>query len=199
MIKLIFIGSGGHANSCLDVVNSTKKFNVIGSISEKNNSEFLKDLGSDKDLRKIRKKYKFAHIAVGFIQDYKIRKKIYENIKKLKFILPTIISSSSIVSKFSSIDEGTIVMHQAILNFGAKVGKNTIINSKVLIEHDSIIGSNCHISTAAVINGNSEIGDNTFIGSGTIVNNGIKIGKNCVIGSGLLIKKNIKDNEIRKK
>lgn len=199
MIKLIFIGSGGHANSCLEVVNSTKKFNVIGSVSKKNNNEFLKDLGSDKDLGKIRKKYKYAHIAIGFIKDYKIRKKIYTNTKKLKFILPIIVSSSSIVSKFSSIGEGTILMHQTILNFGAKVGKNTIINSKVLIEHDSVIGSNCHISTAAVINGNCEIGDNTFIGSGVIVNNGIKIGKNCVIGSGLVIKKDIKDNEIKKK
>ncbi len=198
MINLIFIGSGGHANSCLDVVNSTKKYKVFGSISKINNNKFFKNLGTDKDLVKLRKKHKYAHIAIGFIKNYKIRKKLFDKAKELKFIFPKIISANSVVSKNSNIGEGTIIMHHAVINFGAKIGINTIVNSKALIEHDCIIGSNCHISTAAVINGFCEIGDNTFIGSRTVINNGIKIGKNCVVGSGLTIKKNIKDNEIKK-
>lgn len=198
MIKLIFIGAGGHANSCLDVVNSEKKYKVFGSISKINKNKFLKNLGTDKDLVKIRKKYKHAHIAIGFIKNYKIRKKLFNKAKKLKFLFPKIISSNSVVSKHSNIGEGTIIMHHAIVNYGTKIGANTIVNSKALIEHDCIIGSNCHISTAAVINGYCEIGDNTFIGSGTVINNRIKIGNNCVIGSGLTIKKNIKDNEVKK-
>ena len=153
MIKLIFIGSGGHANSCFDVVNSTKKYKVFGSISKNNNNKFIKDLGTDKDLVKLRKKYKYAHIAIGFIKNYTIRKKLFDKAKKLKFIFPKIISANSVVSKYSTIGEGTIIMHHAVVNFGTKVGINTIVNTKALIEHDCAIGSNCHISTAAVING----------------------------------------------
>ena len=197
MIKLIFIGAGGHANSCLEVVDSTKKYKVVGSVSN-NNNKFFKNLGNDKDLKKIRKKYKYAHIAIGFIKNYQSRKKIFYNLKKLKYRLSTIVASSSIVSKYANIDEGTIVMHGAIVNAFAKIGKNSIINSRAIIEHDVQIGSNCHISTSVIINGNTKVGDNTFIGSGTIVFNKVTIGKNCVIGSGLIIKKNIRDNEIKK-
>ena len=37
MEKLIVIGSGGHAASCIDVIESTKKFKIIGFyVIEKN-------------------------------------------------------------------------------------------------------------------------------------------------------------------
>ena len=35
MQNIIIIGSGGHANSCLDVIISSKKYKVKGYISEK--------------------------------------------------------------------------------------------------------------------------------------------------------------------
>ena len=198
MIKLIFIGAGGHANSCLEVVDSTKKYKVVGSVSNNNNNKLFKNLGNDKNLKKIREKYKFAHIAIGFIKNYQLRKKIFYSLKKLNFVLPTIIASSSIVSKYSNIDQPKMIMHGVIINSFAKIGKNSIINSRAVIEHDVQIGSNCHISTSVIINGNTKVGNNTFIGSGTIVFNKIKIGKNCVIGSGLIIKKDVGDNEIKK-
>ena len=48
MIKLIFIGAGGHANSCLDVVNSEKKYTrdrgkaliIAHNIQKKMNCEY---------------------------------------------------------------------------------------------------------------------------------------------------------------
>ena len=42
MINLIFIGSGGHANSCLDVVNSTKKYKVFDLFLKLITTNFLK-------------------------------------------------------------------------------------------------------------------------------------------------------------
>ena len=32
MKKIILIGAGGHAKSCLDIVKSVKKFNILGFI-----------------------------------------------------------------------------------------------------------------------------------------------------------------------
>ena len=37
MQNLVIIGSGGHAESCLDVITSTKKFKVLGYIGEEIN------------------------------------------------------------------------------------------------------------------------------------------------------------------
>jgi len=198
MIKLVLIGAGGHAKSCFEVINKIKKIKIVGCIAEKSNKKFYY-LGKDKDLPSIRKKYKHAHLAIGFIKNYKLRLKILKKLKNLKYIMPTIISKNSIVSKNSKIGAGTIVMNYCIVNYDAQIGDNTIINNRALIEHDVVIGSNCHISTSVTVNGNCKIGDNTFIGSGAVIDNGVSIGKNCIIGSGLIIKKNIKDNEIKKK
>ena len=34
MKKIILIGAGGHAESCLDVINLTKKFKILGFIDK---------------------------------------------------------------------------------------------------------------------------------------------------------------------
>ena len=35
MEKLIVIGSGGHAASCIDVIETTKKYKIIGLLCDK--------------------------------------------------------------------------------------------------------------------------------------------------------------------
>ena len=77
------------------------------------------------------------------------------------------------VSKYTIIDEGTVVMHHALVNAGAKIGKNCIINTKALIEHDVTIGDHSHISTAAVVNGGSIVAEDTFFGSNATSKEGI--------------------------
>ena len=116
-------------------------------------------------------------MALGQIKNYKLRLKIFNKLKKLKFKIPIIESPNSYVSKNSKIGEGTMVFNGVIVNSNVKIGKNCIINSRALIEHDVKIGNNCHISTGSILNGNVEIGDNCFIGSGSILRNGIKIKK----------------------
>ena len=64
--------------------------------------------------------------------------------------MPVIISPFSHVSKHTTIDEGTIIMHRVVVNAGAMVGRNCILNTGSLIEHDTEIGDHTHISTAAV-------------------------------------------------
>lgn len=195
MKNLIIIGSGGHAVSCIDVVNSQKKFKIIGILCDykKKNTKILnyKIIGKISDLPKFRKNCSNILIGVGQIHDPKIRLKLFTKCKKYKFNLPKIISSKAVVSKFSKIAEGTIVHHQVIINANSIIGKNCIINSKSLIEHDVEIGDNCHISTNSTINGNCKIGQNTFVGSSSVISNNIKIRKNQFIKLGSVVKKSI--------
>mgnify|MGYP006100007385 CR=1 FL=1 len=200
MKKIILIGAGGHAKSCLDVILLTKKFKILGFIDIKKNINLLKYkvLGNERYLKSIKKQSTNLHISFGFINSALKRIKLFNELKKLNFKFPVIISPKSQVSKNSTILDGTIVHHLAVINFGAKVGYNSIINTSAIIEHGVKIGNNCHISTRAVINGEAEVKDNTFIGSGAVVREGIKIGKNCFIGMGQTVIKNLKDNTIIK-
>tara|TARA_A100001011_G_C14049231_1_gene731187 strand:- start:117 stop:725 length:609 start_codon:yes stop_codon:yes gene_type:complete len=196
--KIIIIGSGGHAASCINIIEKIKKYKIHGIVDNKSEIKNLNYnlIGSDKDLSKIKNKIKFAFIGIGQIKSSKKRKKIFENLKNKNFILPKIISENSLVSKYSQIGEGTIIMNFVHININVKIGKNCIINTGSNLEHDVEVGDFVHISTGAIINGNTKIGSNTFIGSGSIINNNLKIGNNCIIASGKVVKKDLKPGTI---
>ena len=186
--KILVIGAGGHANSVIDILQQSNSYIIYKIIGTK------KDLGkkfgkytiqnTDADLNKLRKNCSQAVIAIGQIKNYKIRKKIYDKLIKLKFKIPKIFSKNSYVSKTSQIGLGTVIFNNVIINSKVKIGNNCIINNGALIEHDVNIGNNCHISTGVILNGNVKIEDNCFIGSGSIIRENIKIKKNKVVPLG---------------
>lgn len=167
--KIVLIGGGGHCHSVIDVIEQENKYEIIGIVDTKENvGKKVLDyeiIGCDDDLETIFLSCKNALITVGQIKTSDLRIKLFEKLKNIGFNLPIIVSSLAYVSKHSSIEEGTVIMHHALVNANVKIGKNCIINSKALIEHDCIIGNNCHISTASVINGGVIVKDNTFFGS----------------------------------
>jgi len=201
MKEIILIGGGGHAISCIDVIEESKKFKISGIVD---NDKSIVDslgyyiIGKDSDLKKLREKYEFAFIAIGQIKSPKIRIDLFNRLKKLNYKLPRVISPRAHVSNHSIVGEGTIIMHDAIVNANASVGFNCIINNKALIEHDAKIANNCHISTGAIINGSSVINDNCFIGSGSVIKEEIEIGRNCVISASSFVRKNINPNLVIK-
>ena len=194
MKKIILIGAGGHAKSCIDVIHQTGKFKIIGFIGEKKevNNKICgyKVLGIESDVPAFLKKgVKHALITLGSYKDPKKRSILFNYFKKKKFIFPKIISPRAYISDLSKIGEGTIVMHDAIVNSNTKIGSNCIINTKSLIEHDCFTENNVHVSTGTIINGSVKIGSNSFIGSGTVVKNNLIIKPGTFIKMGSVLKK----------
>ena len=201
MKKIILIGGGGHCNSCIDVIETEKKFSIKGIILPKKDFKFIIKypvIGTDKDLLNLIKITPNVLICIGQIKKPQPRKKIFDFLKKGGAKFPVIKSPYSYSSNHSIINEGTIVMHGSVINVNSKIGYNCIINSKSLIEHDVKIGNHCHISTGAIINGGVSIGEGSFIGSGSVIREGVKIGKHSIIGSGKVILKDIKDRTVIK-
>jgi sugar O-acyltransferase (sialic acid O-acetyltransferase NeuD family) len=193
--KLILIGAGGHAESCIDVIEQEDKYEISGLIGLKNevgqNRLGYKVIGTNEDVVELSKSIPNALITIGYIKTPNLRVKLFESLKVLNFKIPTIISPYAKISPHATLGIGTIVMHGSQINVGAKIGNNCIINSRALIEHGVSIGNHCHISTGAIINGNVSIGGETFIGSGAVIKQGLIVGDNCVIGMGLSIIKNL--------
>jgi len=192
MKDILLIGGGGHCRSCIDVIEEEKKYNIAGIID--NNISLGTDvlgykiIGNDSDLEELRSSYDYAFITVGQIKNASVRKKLFEFAVKLGFDIPRIISPRAFISRYATIDKGTIVMHDSLINASASIGKNCIINTKSLIEHDATIKDHCHISTGAIINGSVLVGEESFIGSGTITHHNTSITNNCVISAGTIIK-----------
>ena len=202
MDKILLLGAGGHARSCIDVLEEENQFEIAGLIEKgesiTNESLGYPVIGTDDDLKVLRQQYKNALITVGQIKSPKIRIKLYQLLKELDFTLPVIVSPHAYVSKHAQIGEGSIIMHGVIINANAKIGNNCIINNRALIEHDAVIGDHCHIATGAIINGEVSVGNETFIGSGAVTKQAISIGKNCVIGAGVVLKNDIESNKVVK-
>lgn len=192
MKEIILIGGGGHCKSCIDVIEAENKYKIAGIIDKKDlrKDDILgyKVIGTDEDLLELFKKYKYALITIGQLDSPELRKNIFSKLKKIGFLLPSIISPRAYLSNHSSIEEGTIIMHDVIINANSKIGKNCIINTKALVEHDVNIKDNCHISTSSIINGHCTINKDSFIGSNSTIVHCVEINNNSFIKAGSLVK-----------
>jgi len=185
---ILLLGAGGHARSCIDVIESEDRFIIVGLVGlpAEVGSVVLgySVLGSDEQLPELLQQVTFGLVTVGQIKTPESRIRLYGMLKKHGTPVPVLISPRAHVSRHAQVGAGTIVMHGAIINAGAVVGVNCIINSQALIEHDAVIGRHCHVSTGAVVNSGVQVGDGTFLGSHTTARQGLKIGERCVIGMG---------------
>jgi sugar O-acyltransferase (sialic acid O-acetyltransferase NeuD family) len=191
MDDLILFGGGGHCRSCIDVIEMEKKFQIAGiiDVAEKVNLSVLgyPVIGTDEDLSRLVKKYRYFLITIGQIESADLRIGKYEYLKKLGASFPVIVSPFAHVSKHSIIGAGTIIMHNVIVNAGAQIGENCIINTGAIIEHDVSIGDHCHISTGAIVNGGTTIGVKTFLGSNSATRQYIEIGEGVFMKSGVTV------------
>ena len=201
MRNIVLLGAGGHCKSCIEIIESLKKYKIKGIIDKnkiEDNFMGYKILGSDSELKDVISKNDFGLVCVGQINSPSIRIKLFNLLKNESIEIATVKSKSSIISSNSKIKKGTIVMHNTVINTGVEIGLNCIINTGSIIEHDSIIEDHCHISTGAIVNGNVRIGSGSFIGSGCIIKQGIKIGEKVVVSAGEKIMNDIPSNTIYK-
>ncbi|MDR2646012.1 MAG: NeuD/PglB/VioB family sugar acetyltransferase [Holosporaceae bacterium] len=196
MKDLILIGGGGHCRSCIDVIEQQRKFRVIGildnHLASGTNVLDCKVIGNDGDIenfaeRQINEKIYFL-VTIGQTKTAESRMIIFNRLKESSAKMAVIISPLAYVSKYASVEEGTIVMHHALVNTNARIGKNCIINSKALVEHDAIVADHCHISTAAIINGGVKIGESSFVGSNSIIVNNVDVTSFSFIRAGEVVK-----------
>jgi len=197
LTNIILVGAGGHAKSCIDVINQHAVFQVAGLIDngKKIGSRFMgiTIIGNDDDLEDVRFQYSSALVSVGQIKSCEIRRNLFEKLVALKFAMPLIVSRTATVSGYSHLEPGTIVMPGSIIGPNVQIGMNCIVNSGALVEHDCEIGAHCHIATRAVLNGNVHVGKGSFVGSGAIVRQGVKIGSDCVISMGARVFHDVPD------
>ena len=195
MRPIILIGGGGHCISCIDVVEQTGLYQIIGilDLPEKLGQKVLNYsvIGTENELERFLPECSDFLITVGQIKSSKLREIIFHKVIRAGGNLPVIISPLAFVSPNAKIEEGSVIMHHALVNSCATIGKACILNTKSLIEHEAKIGNFCHISTASVINGQASIGDSCFIGSNTVVANNINVVGNTLIAAGSQVLKSI--------
>ena len=197
---LVLIGAGGHARSCIDVIEQEGKFRIVGivGVGEEVGSRVFnyEVLSTDAGLGELAGRFQYSLITLGQIDSPADRIRLFDLSTKAGFVSPTIIAPTAYVSPHATIGEGTIVMHGAVINPGVVIGRNCIINSRALIEHGSQVADHCHVSTGAILNGNISLGVGSFIGSGATIKEGISIGARSLVGMGLSVRHDLSENSL---
>jgi sugar O-acyltransferase (sialic acid O-acetyltransferase NeuD family) len=200
MKDIVLIGAGGHAASCIDVIESEGRFRVAGLVGIA--SELHQRLcgyeviATDDALCELAREYRCALITVGQIKSGESRIRLYREACEAGFEMPTIFSPHAHISGHAIVGPGSIIMCGALINANAKVGSNCIINSHAIIEHDAEVGDHCHISTGAILNGNVRVGEASFIGSGVVTKHGTSIGAGCLVGMASVIRHDLPDGAL---
>lgn len=187
--RILLIGGGGHCHSIIDsllVSDEYEKIGIVDSNHKKGEVLFgINVVGHDDNLQVLFEEgWSYAFISVGSIGDVKTRKRLYEAVKKIGFILPNIVDKTAIVASDAELSEGIYVGKLAVINSGSKIGKCAILNTGSIIEHDCSVGEFSHVSTGAILCGSVKVGDDSHVGAGSVVRQQINIGKNVLIGIG---------------
>jgi sugar O-acyltransferase (sialic acid O-acetyltransferase NeuD family) len=135
-------------------------------------------------------------IAVGYVQNNRIRKERYLRSKEMGYQCINFISPKAIIHPDTSIGDNCFIDHYVIIPPDVTIGNNVIIRSGCNIGHDVVIGDHCFFSPGVSIGGSVNIGSGSFFGMSSIVRNKVSIGKECVIGAGALILESAGDRSV---
>ncbi len=176
-------GASGHAKVIIDILESMN-IDVSGLFDD--NIE-VKDLLGFPVYNELKKNIDII-VSIG---NNEVRKMVVGKLYDVNYI--KVIHSSAIVSKRSSIDDGTVVMQGAIVQSGTKIGKHCIINTGASVDHDCVVEDYVHLSPQSILCGNVHVSEGAWIGAGTTIIPGVKIGKWAVVGAGSVVTKDIPD------
>lgn len=192
--NIILIGYSGHGKVVADAAFESG-LNILG-YSDKKIIEYnpfnLMYLGYESDDTFVGWELS-SNFLIGIGDNY-IREKIFESITKRGKIVTTLISTSSIISKYSKVGNGTFVNNNVTINAGSKIGMNVILNTGCIVEHECSIENSVHIAPGAVLAGNITIGERSFIGANAVLKQGIVIGKDVIVGAGTVVLHDVPDN-----
>nr|WP_307990889.1 NeuD/PglB/VioB family sugar acetyltransferase [uncultured Niameybacter sp.] len=168
--SLLILGAGGHGKVVLDVAESMKCYETIHFLDDG------KDVGTEVLGREVVGKISECHLhsrnytdAIVALGNNEVRLELTEKLDQLGYHIPILIHPSSVVSQYTNIKEGTVIMPQAVINVGASIGKACIINTGAVIEHDCQVGDGAHIAYRAVLGGGAKVGDKVLVDIGEIV------------------------------
>lgn len=197
--NLLLVGGGGHCKTVIEAIESTASYDNIGIIDIKsnvgNNILGYPIVGHDADLIRLRDKgYREAFVSMGSIGMSQKRIELFEVLKKLSFLVPSIIDRSANVSRYSTLSDGILIGKNVIINAGCRIGKGAILNTGCIVEHDCVVGDFVHIAPGTVLSGNVTIGNGSHIGANSVVRQNIKIGEGTIIGVGSVVVKDIQEH-----
>jgi len=191
-MKVIVIGSSGHAKVIIDAINKSNHYEVIGLLDDfrviGETTLGVPVIGKIADAI-IHDKTGCSWI-IGVGDNYQ-RHAIHSRLMELRLNYINVIHSSAIMGSDVDLGVGNFIAAGTIINSGTRIGNHCIINTGAQLDHDNILGDFVSIAPKAALAGNVTVERGSYIGMGANILQKITVGRQTVIGAGSLVNRSI--------
>jgi sugar O-acyltransferase (sialic acid O-acetyltransferase NeuD family) len=199
MENIVLFGGGLQANICIDIIEKTRNYSIIGIIDS--NAEVgstlygYKVIGRQENLPKLIIEYDI-HVGIITVGDNYSRKFLRDYIVSIypQFRFINAIHPSCIIGRNVTMGIGIVMMAGVIINPDCIIGDFCHFYTGAQLEHNCIMGDFAQLSAGSVTGGKVRIGKFSSITLGVTIIDRITIGENTVIGSGSVVLKDLPDN-----
>lgn len=190
MQKVFIIGAGGFAREVLDVfdaINAVRPtFDVLGFVVE---AEYGapgdqindKPILGDFDWVVGREGEAQAVCAVGSPE---LRLRLINRAEELGVKFCTVIHPNAIMTRWTSVGEGSVITAGCILTNQIKIGRHVHLNLDCTVGHDTVIDDFATLAPGVHVSGYVDIGEGAYVGTGVNIIEKKKVGAWAVVGAG---------------
>lgn len=203
-LKVVILGSGGHAVVVWDLVQQYPDLEMLGFAdpnrpkgSMVENAAFeLPMIGDDTAVIDLARKDRRIRLVLG-MGPGKARTSLvrtFDTLKQSTFV--TLVHPRAVVASSCALGSGTVVMAGAVLNPLSCVGRHSVINTGATVDHECRIGNNVFIQPGVHLAGNVEVEDEAVIGLGANILEGRRVGYGAFVGGGALVQRDVPDGQL---
>lgn len=194
-MKILIIGSGGHAKVVADILLAMEGVQPVGYASRdavvgSTGPLGLPVLGVDTETAAI--EHDSVVVAIG---DNRVRKQVFDRMTAAGETFSAV-HPSAIIAPGVTVGAGCMICAGVIINPGSCIGENGILNTGCTVDHDCDIAPHVHIAPGVNLAGTIQVGEGAFLGIGSSVVPGVSIGQWTTIGAGAAVIGNIKSNTV---
>jgi sugar O-acyltransferase (sialic acid O-acetyltransferase NeuD family) len=146
--------------------------------------------GGTAELLQMRANYDAAVVAIG---DNSSRLTKQALLAAHGIPLASVRHPSTIISRYSQIGAGSVILAGAVISAFATVGAGCIINTGATVDHDCVLGDGVHISPGGHLGGGVHIGDRSWVGIGAVIRHDIMVGADVMVGAGAAVVRHVAD------
>tara|TARA_Y100001968_G_C19411284_1_gene746423 strand:+ start:366 stop:1016 length:651 start_codon:yes stop_codon:yes gene_type:complete len=125
-----------------------------------------------------------------------VRSTIFNRLKEKSIKLGILIDPSSIISKATTIKEGTIICPFCSISFNSELHENVLVNTSSIVGHDVEIKKNSVISSMVNLGGASTIEEEVYVGMGAQIKETLHIARQSIISMGAIVHKDVPEGLI---
>jgi sugar O-acyltransferase (sialic acid O-acetyltransferase NeuD family) len=193
MKRLAILGAGGHGKIVAECAELSGWKNIVffdDTSPRKTTNGYWPVVGNSSDLLEQVKDFDGVLVAIG---NNTVRQNELSKLFKAGAKIPVVIHPSAVVSRYASIDAGSVVVGGVVINTDCKIGKGAIINTSATIDHDCLLGDFVHVCPGTNLAGGVTVGDRSWVGIGSAVRQMINIGSDVMVGAGSVVVSDVSD------